>query len=378
MIKVFINTTSISFKETLGVLLFHNRQLLHLQTNTNLLIYIVNNDIAAGNENLPAEWKPFNKFFISEDKAEKIATKGDAVELLLHQFQLPILNCRRILFAFDLHIHDLAWKYKASNFRQRFIDNLKSSHSVITMFPRTYFDLERVLDVSLQNFFLVSTPLMNDISKRRGTQKKVENSLLYPAQLQVHKNHVSLLEGLKHYIQNGGKIKKLYFTGSNFYDSGINLEQKIAELELSDVATFLGKLSTTEFHKVYRRVKGVIVPSVAEGGAYVALEGIAAKKAVAVNSIRAARMHAEMYDARINWFEAHDIAQVSDAIHKLLKSDLSLENQKNHAAREKLLGETWEAEAAQVGRVIEFVVGKAEKPLVKIGQNLQLCSDLHP
>lgn len=378
MIKVFINSSAVSFEETLGVLLFHNRQLLKLQANKNFKIYLVNNDMAAGNQKLPDEWKPFDKSCISEEKAKSLAAKGDAVEILLHQFQQPILKCRRILFAFDLHIHDLAWKYQSSNFRQLFIDNLKSSHSVITMFPRTYFDLERVLGVSLQNFFLVSSPLMNDISNSPQTKAKLENSLLYPAQLQVHKNHVGLLEGLRHYIQNGGKIDKMYFTGSKFYGSGINLEQKIAELELGNVATFLGKLSTAEFHKVYKKVKGIIVPSVAEGGAYVALEGIAAKKAVAANNIRSAKMHAEMYDAQINWFEAQDVTQVSDAIHKLLTCDLAEENQKNHTARETILRDTWEAQAAQVGKVIEFVTGKAEKPLMEISRNLQLCGDPRP
>jgi len=369
MISVFANTTAVSFKETLGVLLFHNRLLSHLKERADIQVYIVNDKIAAGKEKLPSDWKFPKKALIPVSAAKELSAKGQSVELLMHQFQTPVLDCESLLFAHDLHISDLAWKYQKSGHRARFVANLKSAHSVVTMFPRTYYDLERLLGVSVQNFFQISSPLMNDFSSISNVGRK-ENSLLYPAQLQVHKNHIALLAGLKHYIQNGGKIKKMYLTGSGFFESGVDIKSKIAEYELGDTVAFLGKLRPAEFQKLYRKVKGIIVPSIAEGGAYVALEGIAAKKLVAVNSIRAAKMHAQTYDAHIHWFEAHDTTQTSAAIAKLLGGDLSLETKKNARARDLLGQESWQDASEQTAEIIKFITGNEQKPLVEADKNL--------
>ena len=69
---------------------------------------------------------------------------------------------------------------------------------------------------------------------------------------------------------------------------------------------FLGRISDERLVELYRECDAVIVPSMAEGGAYIPLEAIVAGKPVAVNDIDAARAHVASVGGEVIWFDGTD------------------------------------------------------------------------
>lgn len=369
---VVVNCQKVPFEVTLGVAGY----LLNLCTalsRTNKITFAVNDPAALPKTPAYPIISAMNADVISLDEARKTKAfqDGEAVELLPHHFQESLLSPHSIIICHDLHIYDVPWKYKnVERIREAFRANLTTASAVMTEFPRTYFDVEKIADVTLMHLFLTETPLLLDTRAEGGTQSKNQDFLLYPAQLQLHKNHEGLIRGLK-LLKDQGKTASIVCPGSDF-DEAITTSLKTLanDLGVSEMITFPGRISDDQLKQYYRDCSGVIIPSMAEGGAYVAFEGIAAEKPVAVNDIKAARLHLKMVGADVIWFESGDAQSTANAIERLTSIDASEWNANNAVARNRISEMTWERVAAQFQKVIDWLLEEdRERPLMRLRED---------
>ena len=111
--------------------------------------------------------------------------------------------------------------------------------------------------------------------------KNLENlNLLYPAQYQYRKNHKILNDTLIKY-----NLKcNIYCTGNRKIPKYDLYELEKLELNKASNLHFLGFLNENEYKKIIEETDGYIIPSIAEGGAYVIEELIKTTKPIAVNN----------------------------------------------------------------------------------------------
>lgn len=369
--RLFFNATQTSFTETLGVLIFHRQLLNALISYHEVDIYIINDDVASGKTQIEDEWWFAENHFVTVQQASNAGHYEDDLEILIHQFQTPVTNAATIQWAFDLHVTDLLWKYEKSDFKSRFCKGARDSRAVVTMFPRTYCDIERELSQVIPNLFLVPSPLLNPI-KIAPVQEITGRCLLYPAQLQAHKNHIGLLEGVRRYIDDGGNIDQLYLTGSSFSGSSFNIHEEIATRDLNSYVSFLGKIPQEEFSRLYQEVHGIIVPSLAEGGCYVGLEAIAAGRPVALNRIRSAEMHLRQFGGEVLWFDSESPTNTAQVIDKIFDTSPTHFNTLNSRARDEIERTTWKEVASMFMKIAQFACNDGERPLQRVSSTGQV------
>lgn len=295
--------------------------------------------------------------------------KAGWVELLPHHFQASFLCSKSIIICHDLHIYDVPWKYKnVERIREEFCLNLTSADAVMTEFPRTYFDLETIAGITLMNLFLTETPLLLDTrldEREEGIEKQRDNYLLYPAQLQLHKGHESLIRASSELKKSGRQIT-IKCTGSDFNESTTKgLKDLAVELGVADIVRFPGRVTNEELIQMYHDCAGVIIPSQAEGGAYVAFEALCAKKPVAVNRIKAATEHLKMVGADVIWFDATDVASTASAILEVANSDPTNWAARNQVARDRISSMTWENVSDQFQSIIDWLSGRRDRPIMR-------------
>ena len=297
------------------------------------------------------------------DRGEELLP-ADGIELLPHHFQEPEFCGRSIGICYDLHVFDIPWKYGdgAESMQAKLRRSLTRADAVMTVFPRTFYAVEHIAGITLMNLFLTESPLLLDTrptssAPRHDDADDGPRRLLYPAQLQEHKNHSALVEGCAALLARGHDVA-VDCPGSEFRPSvTAELAELVASAALEDRVSFLGRVSDQELINLYASCDGVVVPSLAEGGAYVALEAIAAGKPVAVNRIDAARMHLEAMDGHVIWFDARDPHDTANAMEQLVTDDPAHWLALNAACRERISAASWVSVAAKWNTVIYMLDG---------------------
>lgn len=369
--QIVVNCEKISFEKTLGVA-GYLLQLCSALSRNNDVIFAMND--VGELEKAPA--RPLIERICSDiidlERARTGTFRHSAIELVPHHFQMPNICERSILICHDLHVFDIGWKYNnVEQIRQNFRNNLEHATVVTSHFPRTYFDVERVAGVTLMNLFLVESPLMLDTQEGMNSknEKTKELFLLYPAQLQQHKNHASLI-GAAGFLKESGKPVRIICPGSDFSaDVTKDLQELVEKNSLEDDIVFTGRISDEELVALYGDCAGVIIPSMAEGGAYVAFEAIAAGKPVAINDIAAARQHLKMIDAEVFWFDANDRASTVEAIEKLLSAEADTQVIRNENSRIRISQMTWARLAERFETIISWLAGERSRPVLCVDAN---------
>jgi glycosyltransferase involved in cell wall biosynthesis len=295
-------------------------------------------------------------------------------ELLPHHFTTPMLPERSLLICHDLHVFDVPWKYtNVESLQMEFRRNLSQTAAVVCHFPRTYYLVERYLGSTLKGLFYTESPLLLDTSNIHTSnsflsQKNGIKTILYPAQVQAHKNHRVLIDAAGELSKKRNDFR-LLFPGTSFsHDITTDLQNLVKAKGLTSVVIFLGRLSDQKLLECYSTCYGVIIPSLAEGGAYIALESVAAGRPVAVNNIESARMHLQAYSADVHWFDANNPGDVIAAMESLLSDDSGIHVSKNAFARQKIKESTWNSVAKKYTRIFEWMDGGA-KPRVNVSSN---------
>jgi len=376
-VKLLVNCQKVAFKNALGVPGF----LINLCTalsQDHELTFVINKreDVDDSPLRQAIENAASEIILVEEARKRETSLRSEAIELLPHHFQGSDYCDRSIIICHDLHIYDIPWKYpNVEKMRATFKENLKRASAVVTHFPRTYYALERITGQSLLNLFLTESPLMFDTSEisrsrtERPSKSAKARELLYPGQLQAHKNHEALMRGLQ-LLKDRGKTVRIHCPGSDFASSfTTKLKDKAQQYGVDQDLIFSGYVSDGELMEMYRRCDGVIVPSLAEGGAYVALEAIAAGKPVAVHQNEQARMHIRAVAGEAIWFDAEDIQKTAIAIEELADADRQEWFYKNATARERIKKMTWESVAEKWNILIEWLCGNRERPIIGIGRD---------
>ncbi|MCR9269176.1 MAG: glycosyltransferase [Hyphomonadaceae bacterium] len=370
MAKLFVNCSKTSFGNALGVPHFLLQICAQLRLRHEIIF--VAKDIDAIERNSSVDLlKDHAHSIISMDEARRSseAEGRNAIEILPHHFQRSEICDTSIMICHDTHAFDIPWKYpNAERLQRQFKEDLTKASVVMTHFPRTFYGVEHIAQIKLSHLYLTPSPLMLDTTFKTASfvNKTGRKTLLYPAQLQEHKNHKALIQAISRFGDAAPEFEILC-TGT---DSDSNFSKElfslIDEFGVADRISFLGRLANGELIKQYHQCDGVIIPSLAEGGAYVALEAIAAGKPVAINSIEAAKMHLRSVSAEVIWFDAHNIADVQSAITTLCESQPAQWFERNKRAREKINDATWSRTAELWNTVIESLSRGAPLPKMHI------------
>ncbi|MEL7474588.1 MAG: hypothetical protein AAGK04_14825, partial [Planctomycetota bacterium] len=123
---------------------------------------------------------------------------------------------------------------------------------------------------------------------------------------------------------------------------------------------------------LYALCDGVIAPSLAEGGAYVGLEGVLFRRPVAVSGIDSARLHLEMAGVvsgdqgevgavGVRLFDPFDVEAMADAMEALLDDGAAMVG-RNESARERIAGWSFERVARRYREAMLWALGLEAMP----------------
>lgn len=367
---LFFNCNTSDLKQTLGVM-FYNRQLLQ-ELSEHWRVFLVHNRAAADPSLVDLHDWGFVAGILSSEQARAITMGwgGAMVELIAHQFQPRMLNIPSVVMIFDLHVFDIAWKYHRGDFAARLTKLCAESTVVTTMFPRTYYDLEQHVGFNIQNFFLLESPLLvkpmrGSAGMQRGRARTGSPHLLYPAQFQIHKNHAGLLRGLAKAVHNGIDAH-LTLVGSDLSTHKKPHRQTVEtlarELGIADRVSIEGHVSDERLQILYSECDGLVIPSLAEGGGYVALEGIYAGIPVASNSLRSTRLHVKQFGGFVEFFDSTNVDETAAAIRWVAECDREAQFHINEPCRDAIDSVSWSRAARGLNRILEFAVGARPRP----------------
>jgi FkbM family methyltransferase len=352
--KLYVNLTSINFDQTLGVWFFAKQLLRSLAATKEFqIIGLATSPSSISSDVL--EW------FDELSPLEVCKHYRGGVELLLHHVQAPVTECPYVVVVHDLHFYDVPWKYSNPQFLQTNLQQLiGAAAAVLTEFPRTYFDLPKVIKKVPNAFFLTVSPSMHESKLVSQTMRatitakyKLKSNtplILYPAQLQKHKNHLSLFKAVKIVVQQQPALKVVCCGSSHSDEHTSILCEAIFELGLAETLFLPGRVDDEELLALYERADLVVSSSLAEGGAYIAQEAIERNKKVVVAAIRPALLHLRLMNATIPTF---DPLYVDDIVNKITTA--LAEPQDNSASFSTIKSWTWELAASHYVAVLSWV-----------------------
>lgn len=350
-LRLGVNFTKIDFENTLGVLHFGKQLLKSLRTYHGF-------EIVALFDKEPSQNDLFDLLGIESVNCRD-RKPAISVEILLHHFQMPLTSRSPIMIVHDLHVWDVPWKYANPDaVKKAMINSISKVKAVLTEFPRTYFDLPKVIPRLTNSFFLTVSPTLLDITdvpadevetmRRSWNSRAGDRVIIYPAQVQPHKNHFNLFKAVKILLEKGYPVR-LVCTGSDF-SSADALIEAVEELGIAQSVVLPGHLSDREMVAAFKAADMVISPSLAEGGAYVAQEAIVYGKAVVVSNIRSARLHLERMRASVPYFDPCAPKDMAAAI-----IDALTKNPNHDVAQQVIARWTWERLSDQYASVIYWL-----------------------
>ena len=302
----------------------------------------------------------------------RVASVSDAtVEIVAHHFLKPLSQLPTVQIFHDFHVFTVPEKYgNPSKSQQSIRDNYRNCSAAITHFPYTYFMFDDYLQEGAAKLFLMPSPLMLSPSKIESPAGSVLNererpahpkqlSLFYPAQLQYHKNHRALFEAV-------GKLRrdwdvKCVLCGSEFNDvETARIFGEIHEFEVAQFVEYLGVVDEDTLCRLFSESDVTVVPSLAEGGAYVALEALACGGRVACSQIEQAVMHLDAagVSSDVSFFDPRSADDMATAIVKARGYEGRFASSTRF--------DTWEDYGVSLQRVIDFVTGQSDRPIVRI------------
>lgn len=356
--KVAVNCSQITTSITLGVWRFGQRLAEAIRNRENEVVGLVPSEKMGSFGSV----NTFDKIIPVHSKQSDI--EAFDVELLLHHFQIPCTRAPKAMIFHDLHLWDVPWKYgDPVQMRENLVTRLKKMAAILVHFPRTYYDLPKVVPEASNKLFLTIFPTMIEYAeedadltfKMRAKYGISENDrvILYPAQLQPHKNHLNLFRAMK--ILERFPIR-LVCTGSELQKShATKLYRFISELGLGEKIVMTGMIDDRELENMYHIADLVVSPSLAESGVAIAPEAILYGKNIIYSDIRPVRLHLEKMRASIPLFNPLDPKDIAETISSALETP-----QDNTQAKAIIQSWTWDRLAEQYCRVLNWL--KAGRP----------------
>ena len=286
--------------------------------------------------------------------------------LLVHQFQPRPVDLPTVVVVHDLHVYDVGWKYAKGRSRlvRSLHKNVIRANAVVSHFPNTITRLMEVEPLAEGKTFLTVCPsLIDDYDFDQQTVASVDARfglgddrpmVLYPAQLQLHKNHWNLLNAVYNLKRDGLDLRLICTGGSAWPESWADaLALRVGYLGLTDVH-FPGYVLGSDLRALYQRATAVVSPSLAEGGAYLAQEALLHDTAVACSAIPGAVAHLERMNMAVPTFDPYDVTAIAAGLRQAVDHSKDITTAYG-PAREVVSGWTWDVLADQVVESLESV-----------------------
>jgi glycosyltransferase involved in cell wall biosynthesis len=373
MDNLIVNCQKVDFEKALGVPHFLFCLCDVLDVHYNLVFW---SDSSKQIECLRGMARFDNASYVSEKR--DVTGLGDFIEILPHHFQEKTFNSKAITICHDMHVFDISWKYaNHQDVQKQYVKNLKDADAIFAHFPRTYYNLERTIGENLHSLFLTESPLLLYKKIYSHVDGKATNMapgndvpfFFYPAQRQQHKNHTGLIEATRILMDRGYEFF-VKCAGSGFsIEFDRELRSLVEEHGASDRFMFLNRISDEEIVRHYDECAAVVIPSFAEGGAYVALEALAMGKPVCINQIRSAQTHIQMVKGKVFWFDGSHPLAIAESMERVLTGEAKMLYSSNEIARRRIRTMTWEGVADKWGIVIDWLMGRRDRPILGVDKD---------
>ncbi|MEQ8695016.1 MAG: glycosyltransferase [Bauldia litoralis] len=317
--------------ETLGVLKFYAKAIASIRDAAQF-IYVVDDPDGFGDSVLAEGFDDGVDKVLTSNELRSSWLPKDWIELMAHHFQDPVSEFSKVQLFFDFHAFSVPWKYgNAKRQQDKIRENYVSCAAAITPFPYTYFSFKETVGRGTGKLFLSPCPiLIDDQLARRAARGEFPDTLtgtgsdrpgitlFYPAQLQAHKNH-RLLWRIIRKLSETMEVRCL-MTGTGFTEAlSDRLLADAASLGVTSSLSHLGVVPEEELAALYRYADVTVIPSLAEGGALVALEALACGGRVACSGIQQAVTHLEM-KAALPFVELFDPWSANEAVAAILRA----------------------------------------------------------
>ncbi|WP_297841321.1 glycosyltransferase [uncultured Roseibium sp.] len=259
-------------------------------------------------------------------KVNKIIKKPDEVKYFyqfnFHHFQERELDCLFLsTFFHDLHVFTIPWKYD-SNFQaeRKLLRSVYEADVCVTYFPYTL----RWLSSEKPFGKILKVPQFTLIDVTEHGQSKVAQkidlsdslNIFFPSHCQPHKNHSVVIKAVRELTRRNQNVK-LILTGNDESNDYVNqCRAMISEYNIKDQVIWLDRVTEIDLIELYRVSDVVVQPSLAEGGAMIALEATLFGKPACVAAIPQAKEALEelgkLRDVR--WFEPNDHCELASQL----------------------------------------------------------------
>lgn len=387
--NLIFNFLDIDLFTNLGVAKHASALIDVLSSDYRIVIMVDNPELALESE-IGQKLKCQSNMLVTLYEAKRLIENqpGGYLEILIHHFKRSALGIKTVLLCHDLHVFDVPWKYKDIKAVQNsFRKSVGNADAVVCEFPRTYYKVEQKLGRPLRNLFLV--PSLSLMEKKEHTDAEVvkiasafgmirknnESHILFPSQFQKHKGHEQLIQSLTDKLLADKKIV-LVFTGSDYdKDYTAHLKRLAINSGCQTRVCFLGRVTDFELSAIYQFCDAVVVPSMAEGGAYVPLEAISHRKAVAVNRIEATEMHLKAYGAQVLWFSVDDQSSIVQALCSLADSSIRKKIRDQNESVVNLLNRDLASQDSRNywSRIINFMLAQQSKPVMAVTSSYRVA-----
>jgi glycosyltransferase involved in cell wall biosynthesis len=172
----------------------------------------------------------------------------------------------------------------------------------------------------IKNIFMGSpTELYSDISEETLRRVKSRFTLpdsfaFYPAQTWPHKNHMRLVDAVK-LVRDSRGINVNVVCAGHKNDHWPVIEQRVKELGVEDLISFLGFVNETELRALYRLAQFVVFPSLFEGGGFPVLEAFTEMTPLACST---ATSLPEYAGQAALFFDASSAASIASALERMV------------------------------------------------------------
>jgi glycosyltransferase involved in cell wall biosynthesis len=307
---------------------------------------------------------------LESDRGRRRAREQIDAVLQIHHFLPQCLVLPTMTIVHDLHLFNVAWKYRhgREDLVEKFEENVLGVDAVISHFPGTIDALASRFPESVDKLHLVASPtLLADFAATADDRAWARRSfglddgvptLLYPAQLQAHKNHWGFVAALAK-LRDRGRPVRAICTGSSFREYlTSSLEARVVQRGLTDLVHFAGFVEGSRLCALYEEVDAVVSPSLAEGGAYIAQEAILHSTPVACSDLASVRAHLARLEAEVPLFDPMNVDAMVGAIEDVLDHGERLVHSCERA-REVEKSWTWSSVASDVSSLGRRIVDSA-------------------
>lgn len=228
--------------------------------------------------------------------------------------------------------------------------NVAAAAAVVASWPHPYESLIRRFPEAARKIFLVPLPAFN--CRPSDVERSPErNLLIYPSSTAGHKNHIVLIEAMRHLPDH-----HLVCVGPLLEPEASILQRRVQELGLERRITFTGFVPKNELQDWLRRADCVVVPSLWEAASGAIFEAFSWGIPVSCADVPPLRAQVGYSGAEVEYFSAHKGIDAAKSIGRAGARRKVL-SEASAAAGRRLRSRDWAGVAADYWLIAEWAHG---------------------